>query len=127
MDTYQNKFNEYIHNMHNNMFIFEVTKCCGYSTFITVYKNQTLIELYSNIISHFGNNIEVRELYFISPEQERINVPISRQTISEFVRSNVICNPIKLVPVYNLPSPTIYKLFLNDGRCTQPHTTNYIG
>lgn len=126
-NNYQQKFNEFIHNMHNNMFIFEVTKCCGYGTFITIYKNQTLTELYSNIISHFGN-IEVRELYFISPEQERINVPISRQTISEFIRSNIICNPIKLVPIYNLPSPTIYRLYLNDGRCTQPHTTvNYIG
>jgi hypothetical protein len=125
-NNYQNKFNEFIHNMHNNMFIFEVTKCCGYSTFITIYKNQSLTELYSNIISHFGN-IEIRELYFVTPEQERINVPISRVSVSEFVRSNVICNPIKLVPLYNLPNPTIYKLYLNDGRCTQPHTVNYIG
>ena len=108
-NNYQNKFNEFIHNMHNNMFIFEVTKCCGYSTFITIYKNQTLTELYSNIISHFGN-IEIRELYFVTPEQERINVPISRVSVSEFVRSNVVCNPIKLVPIYNLPNPTIYKL-----------------
>lgn len=124
--NYHDKFNEYIHNMHNIMFIFEVTKCCGYSTFITIYKNQTLLDLYSNIISHFGI-IEIKELYFMSSEQERINVPISKQTITEFIRTNVICNPIKLVPVYALPIPTVYKLFMNDGRCTQPHNVNVVG
>lgn len=123
--NYQDKLNQYMNDMHNLMFIFEVTKCCGYSTFVTVYKNQSLFELYSNIISHFGN-IEIKELYFVSPEQKRFNVPISKQTVSEFIRSNIICNPINLVPIYGLPSPTIYRLYLNDGRCTQPHTTNYI-
>lgn len=123
--TYHDKFNEYTHNMHNLMFIFEVTKCCGYSTFVTVYKNQTLIELYSNIISHFGN-IEIKELYFMSQEQQRINLPISKQTVAEFIRANVICNPIRLSPIYALPSPTVYRLHLNDGCCTQPHTTNSI-
>jgi hypothetical protein len=124
--NYQDKLNVYMHDIRNLMFTFEITKCCGYSTFVTVYKNQTLTELYSNIISHFGN-IEIKELYFISPEQQRFNLPISKQTVSEFVRSNIICNPIKLVPVYELPSPTIYRLYLNDGQCTQPHTTNYVG
>jgi hypothetical protein len=124
--NYQDKLNVYMHDIRNLMFTFEITKCCGYSTFVTVYKNQTLTELYSNIISHFGN-IEIKELYFISPEQQRFNLPISKQTVSEFVRSNIICNPIRLVPLYELPSPTIYRLYLNDGQCTQPHTTNYVG
>jgi len=123
--NYQDKLNQYMNDMNNLMFVFEVTKCCGYSTFVAIYKNQTLTELYSNIISHFGN-IEIKELYFVSPEQQRFNIPISKQTVTEFIRSNIICNPIKLVPIYGLPSPTIYRLYLNDGCCTQPHTTNYI-
>jgi hypothetical protein len=124
--NYQHKINQYMNDIHNLMFTFEVTKCCGYSTFVTVYKNQSLTDLYSNIISHFGN-IEIQELYFVSPEQQRFNVPISKQSVSDFVSSNIICNPIKLVPIYGLPSPVIYRLYLNDGRCTQPHTANYIG
>jgi hypothetical protein len=115
-----------MNDIHNLMFTFEVTKCCGYSTFVTVYKNQSLTDLYSNIISHFGN-IEIQELYFVSPEQQRFNVPISKQSVSDFISSNIICNPIKLVPIYGLPNPVIYRLYLNDGRCTQPHTANYIG
>jgi len=119
---YQDKFNEFIRNINDIMFIFEVTKCCGYSTFITVYKNQTLIELYSNIIHHFGN-IEVRELYFISPQNERINIPISNKKLSEFVRDYITCNPLKLIPIYDLPKPVIYRLFFDDGHCNQEHCT----
>ena len=123
-NQYQEKFNEYTHNMFNIMFVFEVTKCCGYSTFITIYKNQSLIDLYSIIMTHFGN-IEIKELYFVSTEQQRINIPLSRQSVSEFVSLYVLCNPIRLAPIYPLPKPTIYRLFLNDGHCTQPHTLNY--
>ena len=39
-DNYQHKINQYMNDIHNLMFTFEVTKCCGYSTFVTVYKNQ---------------------------------------------------------------------------------------
>ena len=123
-NQYQEKLNEYTRNMFNIMFIFEVTKCCGYSTFITIYKNQSLIDLYSIIMNHFGI-IEIKELYFISTEQQRINIPLSRQSVSEFVSSYVLCNPIRLAPIYPLPKPTIYRLILNDGKCTQPHSTNY--
>jgi hypothetical protein len=122
-NTYQNKYDEFLQNINNNMFTFEVEKCCGYSTFITVYKNQKLIDLYSNIIHHFGN-IEIKELYFISPEGERINIQISNKTVSEFVSSHILCNPVKLVPIYELPKPVIYKLFLYDGYCEQLHCTN---
>lgn len=115
---YQDKYNEYMRNICILMFTFEVTKCCGYSTFINVYKNQTLLELYSNIIKHFGN-IEIKHLYFVSPENERITVPISTQSVSDFVRTNVICNPIKLVPIYDLPKPVIYRIFLDDGHCSE--------
>ena len=125
-NQYKEKLNEYNRNMVNIMFIFEVTKCCGYSTFITIYKNQSLIDLYSIIMNHFGD-IEIKELYFISTEQQRVNIPLSRQSVSEFVSSYVLCNPIKLAPIYPLPKPTIYRLILNDGKCTQPHNTNNIG
>ena len=34
---YQEKYDEFIRNIHKLMFIFEVTKCSGYSTFATIY------------------------------------------------------------------------------------------
>ena len=126
-NRYQDKYEEFIRNVNNIMFTFEVTKCCGYSTFVTIYKNQTLIDLYSNIIHHFGN-IQIRDLYFLTPENEHISIPISNLSVAEFVRSNIVCSPVKLVPVYDLPRPVIYKLILNDGVCLEQHcsTVHYM-
>ena len=115
-NNYNNKYEEYLRNTNNLMFIFEVTKCCGYSTFVSVYKNLSLINLYSNVIEHFGNN-EIKELYFITEDGERINIPISTQRISDYIKQFVSCNPIKLVPIYDLPKPTIYRLYLIDNSC----------
>ncbi len=120
---YQDKYDEFLRNVHNLMFTFEVTKCCGYSTFVTVYKNQTIMDLYSNIINHFGGNIQIHNLFFISPENTRVMIPISNQTISDFVRSNIVCNPPRLVPIYDLPKPVIYRLHFDDGHCSENNCT----
>ena len=117
---YQDKREEFLQNTFNLNFVFEVTKCCGYSTFITVYKNQTIIDLYSNIVHHFGN-IQIIDLFFITPEGKRIKINISNQKLSDFVSSHVTCNPIRLVPIYDLPKPVIYKIYLDDGHCSQEH------
>jgi hypothetical protein len=119
-NLYQDKYDEFLRNVFNLNFVFEVTKCCGYSTFITAYKNQTIMDLYSNIVNHFGN-IQIRELFFISPQNERIQIPISNQKLSDFIRSHIVCNPPRLVPVYNLPKPVIYKIYFDDGHCTEEH------
>jgi hypothetical protein len=120
---YQEKHEELIRNIKNLMFTFEVTKCCGYSTFIPVYKYQTLLDLYSNIIEHFGN-IKITELFFISPQNERIIIPMSKQTVYEFVSSNILHNPIKLVPIYPLPKPIIYRLYIYDQHCNPDYCSN---
>jgi hypothetical protein len=117
---YQDKYDEFLHDTFNLKFVFEVTKCCGYSTFITVYKNQTIMDLYSNIIHHFGD-IEIRKLFFITPQNEHIQIHISNQKLSDFVSSHVICNPIRLTPIYDLPKPVIYRLYFDDGHCSENH------
>ena len=125
---YQEKFNEYIESINNFMYIFEITKCCGYSTFITIYKDETLIDLYKKIVLHFGG-IEIDGLYYIANvkadieenssilKEIHIKVPLSTKPIFQFVRENVICKPQKLVPVYPLPNPIVYRLYLDDGHC----------
>lgn len=116
-NRYNEKFDEFLNNIHNFMFTFELTKSCGYSTFILIYKDQPLIDIYKTIINHFGCNIKIKQLYFLSSDNERICVPISSQTTSDFLRTFTTCNPIKLVPLYDLPNPVIYKLFLDDEHC----------
>jgi hypothetical protein len=116
---YTDKLNEYIRNMNNMMFTFEVTKCCGYSSFITIYKNETICNLYSTIIEHFNlfNLNGLKEVYFYPPNGGRVKIPLSNKCISTFVKENIVCDPVKLVPIYPLPNPVVYRLYIDDGSC----------
>jgi hypothetical protein len=125
-NQYQEKINDYISNMVNIMYTFEVTKCCGYSVFIPLYKTDTLIDLYSRIITHFSAS-EIKELFFYAPSGERIKIPISKNSIENFVKDNTTCNPMKLVSIYPLPNPVVYRLCFDDGHyCNNCSNNQYI-
>lgn len=112
-NSYLNRLEEHIHNMTNLMYTFEVTKCCGYSTFITIYKDETLLDLYAKVIQHFTLD-DLKELFFYAPSGERIRVPLSKQSVSKYVQSLVTGNSINLAPIYALPRPVIYRLYLRE-------------
>jgi hypothetical protein len=122
-NQYHNKLNEYIIHMNNIMYTFEVTKCCGYSTFITMYKNDTVMELYSKIMSHFELT-SIKDLFFYSREGDNIKIPISKMSMSQFIKENAMCNPAKLMPIYSLPNPVVYRLYLDDGHCNTGHCSS---
>jgi hypothetical protein len=117
---YNDKLNEYIRNMNNLMYTFEVTKCCGYSSFITVYKNETLCHLYSRIIEHF-NLKSLKEVYFYPPNGGRVKIPLSNKSITAFVKEHILCEPVKLVPIYPLPNPIVYRLYIDDDVNCEGH------
>jgi hypothetical protein len=112
-NTYQDKMNDYINSINNLMFTFEITKCCNYSTFINIYKDESLMDLYKKVAIHFS--CEVVELYFITPQSNINHVPFSNIPVFKFVKDNITCNPIRLNPIYPLPNPVVYRLYLNDG------------
>ena len=112
-NTYQEKMNDYINSINNLMYTFEITKCCNYSTFINIYKDESLADLYKKVAFHFA--CEVVELFFISPNSDHIRVPLSNIPVFKFVRDNITCNPLRLIPIYPLPNPVVYRLYLNDG------------
>ena len=49
----QDKYDEHLGNLikqlPNSKYIFEVTKCCNYSTFVLVNKRATLLDLYKEV------------------------------------------------------------------------------
>ena len=120
-NIYQTKYDEFQNNLKQRMFLFEVTKHCGYSTFVPIYKTQTMLELYSNVVHHFGNSDrDVGILYFISDSNhQRVRIPLSCQTVADFVSSNITSSPTNLTPIYKYPLPVIYRLYLDDERCHQ--------
>lgn len=113
-NKYQDKLEEHINNMSRLMFTFEVTKACGYSAFITIYRENTLLNLYETVIDHFQIS-EIKELFFYSPSGQKILIPISKQRIDKFIQINTTNNPVNLVPIYPLPRPIVYRIYLDDG------------
>ena len=104
--------NEYMRDLPGKMFIFEVTKCCDYSTFVCMYKDETLNDLYNRVSHHFGSH-NIRKLFYRTTDGEDISIPISGLvTIRTFINDN-ICN--KMIPVYDLPHPVVYRIYLDDG------------
>jgi len=113
-DQYQDKLSQYIQCMQNFMYTFEITKCCGYSTFITIYKDETILDLYAKIVLHFGG-MPIKELFFVSEEGHKHHILPSYKRVYEFVKENVVCTPRRLLPHYQVPNPIVYKLYVDDG------------
>jgi len=113
-EQYQDKLAKYIESIQNFMYTFEITKCCGYSTFVTIYKDETLIDLYAKITLQFGG-MQIKELYFFSETGEKHFISPCYKRVYEFVKENVVCKPRRLVPHYPVPNPIVYKLHVDDG------------
>ncbi len=128
--VFHRKLNEYIIEAPGRMYIVEITKLCGYSTFIFMYKDETLLELYNRVSHHFGCK-DIKGLYIDNHLQQNVNdnncciktsnmlhVPISSQvTMSQFVFENTAKIPRNLEPVYGIPFPVVYRIYLDDGHC----------
>ena len=149
---FHGKLNEYIIEAPGRMYIFEITKLCGYSTFVFMYKDETMLELYNRVSHHFGCK-DIKGLYIDNHifKNENINenindnddddddssnnnnnnnnncckkinnlvpVPLSSlTTVKEFVFNNTAKDPRNLEPVYKIPFPVVYRIYLDDGHC----------
>jgi hypothetical protein len=153
--VFHGKLNEYIIEAPGRMYIFEITKLCGYSTFVFMYKDETMLDLYNRVSHHFGckdikglyidnhlfkslnDNINDNKNMNINTNNNNTNnsnnnsnnncckkpdnlipVPVSSlTTVKEFVFNNTAKEPRNLEPVYKIPFPVVYRVYLDDGHC----------
>lgn len=110
-DSFKKKMELFLHNIPNFSYIFEVTKMCGFSEFFTIYKDNTLADLHTNLSLQLKSNC-IKRLYMIHCKTlERINVPVDENiTVRNFIVDNNCFNPF-----YELPTPAVYKLYLEYG------------
>jgi hypothetical protein len=116
ISEYDNKLDQYIKCIPNYKYIFEVTKLCGHGEFLTVYKNQTLLDLYKTISLQYECK-NIKRLFFINKSTgEQIDVPITEQiTINDFILNlNSGSNSI-ISPIYPIPCKIVYKIYFDDG------------
>ena len=143
--VFHGKLNEYIIEAPGRMYIFEITKLCGYSTFVFMYKDETMLDLYNRVSHHFGckdikglyidNNIfkTLNENYNDNKDDNKnknsntncckktdnlIPLPVSSlTTVKEFVFNNTAKEPRNLEPIYKIPFPVVYRVYLDDEHC----------
>lgn len=123
-EAYDSKIKHYVDNISNSYYIFEITKFCGYSEFITLFKDNSILELYSCVSRQMWCN-NIRGLFTLTTQntsQESdetedmkltevfIKIPLSHNiSIRDFIMKK------KLRPIYSINKPCVYRIFLDDG------------
>ena len=110
-DKYNDLLASHIKELPGKMFTFEITKCCGYSTLIFLYKEDKLIDLYIQVAKHFGCK-NIAGLYILGKDEKIINLPLnSNTTLNEFINDTRTNNK----PIYDVPLPVVYRIYFDDG------------
>ena len=65
-EDYSSKFATMIVNIPETMYIFEVTKSCGYSEFVLAYKDFSIAELIKTVSIQFQDP-SINSLFFMNP------------------------------------------------------------
>ena len=114
IEKYNHLLDMYVKEIPGKMFIIELSKCCNYSTFVLMYREETLIDLYRRVSFHMG--CDIVSLYILTSDNRRITVPInSNKTMKEFIYTQTDLNNRTMRPVYDLPLPVVYRIYLDDG------------
>jgi hypothetical protein len=107
---YKRKMREYISRIPDQNFIFEITKCCGYSEILCINKNETFASLQRNIFFQFGKKYT---LYAVNNQtNEKINIPDSNDIL---IRNFIFDNRDFFIPIYSLPDEVVYRLYFHDS------------
>lgn len=101
----------------DKMYVFEITKKCGYSEFVLVYKASMVSELFTIVSNQFSTNVNC--LYLMNPEtKQHYHIPNTnqvsmRELITSFQKNTEMQSFIE--PIYNdVNSLVVYRLFYDD-------------
>lgn len=109
---------EFMRRIPDNIYIFEVTKLCGYGEFVMVYKNASIYDLFNTISNKFGH-VNDEQLFFMNEEtRERHLIQKSvfftvKDLILKFQNTPSLKNVIK--PLYEMPAQVVYRIYYDDG------------
>jgi hypothetical protein len=118
---FDSKKNDFLRIFYEYQYIFEIQKCCGYTEWISVYKKDTLRQLYHNLNIQFATNEKTNhKLFFNDNDGDMVFIENNEMNISDFIRIH------SLKPIYPLPHWIVYKLYLDDGDCHKNHSKENI-
>jgi hypothetical protein len=115
-NDFHEKLQDFLEKIPMRMFIFEVQIPGGQESFVLMYKNETLADLYNKISIHF--NSDIKHLFYYTPQGEQIIISTNpRILLLDYIyQYSTLEN--KLVPLYDLPEhpeiPIAYKIYLEN-------------
>ena len=110
---YQNKIDQYTKNIPNKNYIIEITKCCEYGEFVIIDKDATLLELVDKISKQFECR-DIKGLYIKSLLASNVKIPVPITSLIK-IRDFIATNHENMRPVYGMPHPVVYRIYLDDG------------
>lgn len=111
-ERYDTHYRQLMKQLSDTMYTFEVTKCCGYSTFVLVNKHGSLLDLYKEVSLWFECKT-VKELFVVSNENEKRTIPMTQMvSIKNYMKE---LNRAFFTPLYPMPNNIVYKIYFDDG------------
>lgn len=120
-EDYSSKFASMIMRIPDTMYIFEVTKTCGYSEFVLAYKDFSIAEFIKTVSIQFQDST-IDSLCFTNPEtnERRTILSTDSGTIREMITQFQNDETMHLKPVYqNMEFFVVYRIYLLDDDLDQ--------
>lgn len=119
LEEQTNRYNQLVSNhlkeIPGKMFTFELTKCCNYSTLVFLYREDKVSDLFVQVAKHLGCQ-KLVSLYILDPEGQKVLVPFNSSTfLKDFIFEHTQSNNRILKPIYDVPLPVIYRIYIDDG------------
>ena len=115
-EDYSSKFATMIMRIPDTMYIFEVTKTCGYSEFVLAYKDFSIAEFIKTVSIQFQDST-IDSLCFknLDTQERRTILSTDSGTIREMITQFQNDETINLKPVYpNMEFFVVYRIHLLD-------------
>jgi hypothetical protein len=122
LNEYEKKKDDFLRLTTNYQFVFEITKCCGYGEWVSVFKNDMTSSIYDNVGKQFTSSY-VYKLFVLNNNGDKLVIPRDGTvTINNFI----LMNRSFFTPIYPLPTHVIYRLFLEETVCHHTHETSVV-
>ena len=102
---YSSKFATMIMQIPETMYIFDVTKPCGYGEFVLIYKDMMVSEMIKVVATQFQDP-SIHSLFFMNPEKHVVSItePV---TVRQMIQS------MQLTTVYpDMDKFVVYRVFI---------------
>ena len=116
-DVYAIMYKRYTDYLSDKQYIFQMTKCCGYGEWVTIFKKQTLDDLYNQVSFALGGQMPTK-LFVVNTRVDnnlpiKIELPRSDTCIQDFIRHHSDF----FTPIYKVPHKVVYKLHYELDGC----------